>query len=450
MRQQFLDFTLKWLRILIVVIAIFFIVFLVAASLIIFARVIGIILPGTFSQFSQPSSNSPVTDTQTQQILNESQNNINVATSLITFAGVFIAISSVILALVGGFTAIAAFLRVRETRDIRNLRFRFENDINEINSRANKAEQKFDENSQTFQNLLANIVGQTKIIEEKNRRIEEELKQLDTRIERESQKLIEVAQYYSEGTKKYRRGDNEHAIQDFMEALRYQPNSPRILERIGRAYSNLDDDINAYKYLDMALKADPESEPVLRSLALYYRPSNVQKAINLLDQIVKKNPDAYESWDFLGLCYRDQLQQGQQLIKDQNIIDQAIDAHEKALALKPRPETEFYLGILLYFSPTGDKERASNLLKSASLKINDREHDQRVRKVWKMLIVASAPIIDGDKGLALKDVQSLVPLITTNRIYTGVESHLRFLLEGTGHSDWIDEVINIIKTRKEA
>lgn len=445
MRQQLLDFSLKWLRVLIVAVAVFFIVCLAVASLIIITRAIGVILPGTSSQISQVPSNS-----QSQQILNEGQNDINVATSLITFAGVFIALSSIILALVGAFTAIAAFLRVRETRDIRNLRFRFENDINEINSRANKVEKKFDENSQTFQNLLDNITGQTSIIEERNRIIEGKLTQLDTRIEHESQRLIEAAYYYTEGTKEYRKGDNKHAIQYYMEALRYQPNSARILERIGRAYNNLNDDTNAYEYLNRARNADPESEPTLRSLALYYRPLDGQKAISLLNQIVEKNPTAYESWDFLGLCYRDQLQRGQQLIKDQNIIDQAIDAHQKALALKERPETEFYLGVLLYFSPTGNKVRAYNLLKSASNKINDQEHDQRVRNVWKVLIVASVPIIDGDKGLALTDVQTLVPLITTLRIYTGVEFHLRFLLEGTGHSDWTDEVIGIIATWKEA
>lgn len=444
MRQQLLDFSLKWLRVLIVAIAVFFIVCLAAASLIIFTRAISVILPSPSSQISQLSTN-----TQSQQILNEGQNDINVATSLITFAGVFIAISSIILALVGVFTAVAAFLRVRETRDIRNLKSRLENDINEINDRANKVEKKFDENSQIFQGLLVNITEQTKTIEDRNRINEEELKQLDTRIERESQKLIEAAYYYSEGTKEYRRGDNQHAIQYYMEAVRYQPKSPRILERIGRAYNNLNDDINAFKYLNEAHDADPEYEPALRSLALYYRPLDGQKAISLLNQIVDKDPEAYESWDLLGLCYRDQLQQDQQLTTKQKIIDQAINAHEKALALKERPETKFYLGILLYFSPTGNKVDAYNLLKSASQKINDQEHDQRVRDVWKMLIIASVPIIDGDKGLTLTDIKTLVPLITTKRIYTGVESHLRFLLEGTDHSDWIDEITAIITTWKE-
>ncbi len=450
MRQQFIDFSLKWLRILIVAIAVFFIVCLTAASIIVFSRAIDVILPGSTSQTSQLSSNPHLTDAQAQQKFDEGQNDIFVANNMIAFTGVFIAISSIILALVGAFAAVAAFLRVRETRDIRNLRFRFESDIGEINNRANQVEKKFDENSQIFQNLLAKITEQTKNIEDKNRIIGEELKQLDKRIEVESQKLIEASYNYNEGTKEYRRGDNKHAIQYYMEALRYQPNSSRILERIGRAYSNLKDDANAAKYLKMALDADPDYEPALRSLALYYRTSNGQEAIRLLKQIIEKNHSAYESLDFLGLCYRDQLQRGQQLIKDQDIIDQAIDAHEKALKIKERPETEFYLGILLYFSPSGDKDRARRLLISASNKINEQEHDQRIRDVWKMLIITAVPIVNGDKGQALTYVQTLIPLITTQRIYTGVKAHLLFLLDGTGHSDWVEEIMDIINTLKEA
>jgi beta-lactamase regulating signal transducer with metallopeptidase domain len=45
---------------------------------------------------------------------------------------------------------------------------------------------------------------------------------------------------------------------------------------------------------------------------------------------------------------------------------------------------------------------------------------------------------------------ALKEYITTQRIYVGVESHLRFLLEGTGHSDWMQAVMDIIKTRRES
>ena len=74
---------------------------------------------------------------------------------------------------------------------------------------------------------------------------------------------------------------------------------------------------NAFEYFNKALALDPEDETVLRSLSLLYRSMEPQKAIEYLKGIVPKNPKAFEAWDFLGLCYRDQLISNQGLIKDQ-------------------------------------------------------------------------------------------------------------------------------------
>src|SRR6266568_3998683 len=447
MRQQFIDFSLKWLRILIVAIAVFFIVCLTAASIIVFSRAIDVILPGSTSQTSQLSSNPHLTDAQAQQKFDEGQNDIFVANNMIAFAGAFIAISSVILALVGVFAAAAALLRVRETRDIRNLKFKFENDINEIGSRADHVEKKFDESSQNFQNLLDTVTEQARDVEDKNRILEEHLKLLDKRIEQESQKLLEAAFYYSEGSKLYRGGDNQHAIEFYLRALNLRPKNPSILERLGRAYSNLNDIVNASKYLNEALAINPEDETILRSLSLLYRSTEPEKAIEYLKSIVQKNPKASEAWDFLGLCSRDKLVRDQELIKDQTLIDEAINAHEQALAIKKRPETEFYLGILLYYSPQGDKIRAKDLMLSAYNGTLQQEHDLRIRQVWKVLIHAGVPIVNDNKDEALSVIESLKQYITTERIREGVQTHLRFLLEGTGHKDWIPEIIATIESK---
>jgi len=282
------------------------------------------------------------------------------------------------------------------------------------------------------------------------RLFDSQLKQLDKRIETVSQKLIEASYYFSEGTKEYRAGYNRQAIENYLEAKKYLPTSPRVLERIGRAYSNLNENEKAFEYLKLALDVDPDYEPALRSLALYYRYSNVKEAIRMFKQILAKNDLAHESWDFLGLCYRDQLQQGPLLVKDQEIIDKAIEAHERALQIKERPETEFYLGILLFFSPIGNKKRAKDLLISASKRIEEQEHDLRVRSVWKKLIQMSKPIVEDNLVEALKYVQDMIQYKRTQRIYIGVESHLRFLLEGAGHNDWLQAFMDIVTTWKES
>ena len=358
-------------------------------------------------------SNSSGSSSQNAQSQQASDNAI--ANDTITVAGVFAAVVGVILALLALTAAVATAFGIFEVNRIRQFRNRFD-----------------------------------KQLELFGRRIETELGQLDKRIDTESQKHIEASYYYSEGTKDYRAGDNKHAIEHYLQALKYQPKSSRILERIGRAYSNLNEEEKAIEYLNLALGLDPDYEPALRSLALYYRYSNGQEAIKLLKQILANNSSAYESWDFLGLCYRDQLQQGGQLIKDQEIIDKAIAAHENALKNKKRPETEFYLGILLFYSPTGDKNRARDLLLMASKRVEEQEHDVRIRSVWKQLILASAPTVEGNQARALQIIQGMIQYKSTQRIFIGVESHLRFLLEGTGHSDWMQAFLDILNPWKES
>jgi tetratricopeptide (TPR) repeat protein len=366
-------------------------------------------IPQPTSVPSESSGNSPQISQGQQAIDN------TIANDTITVAGVFAAVVGVMLAMLTLAAAIATGFGIFEVNRIRQFRKQFDDQLEQL-----------------------------------GKRIETELGQLGKRIDTESQKHIEASYYYSEGTKDYRAGDNRHAIENYLQASKYQQKSPRILERIGRAYSNLNEEEKAVEYLKLALDLDPEYEPALRSLALHYRYSNRQEAIKLLKQILANNPSAYESWDFLGLCYRDQLQQGQQLIKDQEIIDKAIVAHENALKYQKRPETEFYLGILLFFSPTSDKNRARDLLLSASKRIQEHEHDVRIRSVWKVLILAGAPIVEDKQAEALKFIQDMIKYNPSQRIHIGAESHLRFLLEGTGHSDWIQSFLDILNTWKES
>ena len=322
------------------------------------------------------SSGSSSQNTQSQQT---SDNTI--ANDTITTAGVFAAVVGVILALLALAAAIATGVGIFEVNRIRQFRKQFD-----------------------------------KRLEKLDKRIEAELGQLDKRIDTESQKFIEAAFYYSEGSKFYRSGDNHHAIEFYLRALKLQPKNISILERLGRAYSNLNDTDNAFKYFNEAIALNPEDETVLRSLSLLYRSMEPQKAIEYLKGIVQKNPKAFEAWDFLGLCYRDQLIRNQELLKDQTLIDEAIDAHESALAIKKRPETEFYLGILLYFSSKGDKIRAKSLMLSAYNGTLEQEHDLRIRQVWKVLIHAGVPIVNDDKEEALSVIE-FVERIYNNTAY---------------------------------
>jgi tetratricopeptide (TPR) repeat protein len=239
------------------------------------------------------------------------------------------------------------------------------------------------------------------------------------------------AYLYNQANEAYRDGDNASAIEHYLRALELQPNNIRLLERIGRAYTNLNETEQAVKYFEKALSIDPSNSATLRSLALLYRYTDQEKALKYLNRSLKINPENFEALDFLGLFYR-----------DQGLIDEAISAHEEALKLMKRPETEFYLSML--YAQKGDYRRARLLDLSADLDLNEREHDERIRPIWKTLIRCGHLIFDDNKVEALKLTRMLTQGITTQRINDTITSHLQFLLAATDHKDWIPEFMNIL------
>lgn len=430
---------------LLILIASFFFVALLLLPAIAGTLHLGHMPQGSFPfPYPQPTSlptSLPSSATQTapaQQVVTVAQNDVSIANTIVTFTGVFVGIVAVTL-------SIAGYFGINEVVKIRALRTNLEKDVKEINDNAVQVKSQID-------SIVVQFTAQLELITQHTSNIELRLKELDKRIESESQKFLEAAYYFSEGRKAYSEGGNERAIEFYLSAQKIQPNSPRILERIGRAYSNLNDRNNsnliyrenAYRFLSDALKIDPDFEPALRSLALLFRYTDPQQAITYLKRIIEKNEKAYEAWDFLGLFYRDELVRELELLKDQQIINKAIKAHEKALLANNRPETAFYLGILLLFSPIGDKIRAKELLISASQMTPEPEHDLRLRQVWKILIQASVSIIDDDKQEALRLLKSLENYKTTQRNYETVKTHLRFLLAGCGHENWLGDLMALV------
>ena len=207
------------------------------------------------------------------------------------------------------------------------------------------------------------------------------------------------------------------------------------MERLGRAYSNLNNINKAIDYLEnKALAIDPSFVPALRSLALCYRYSDRDKAIDYFQRALKLDPSDYETWDFLGLIYR-----------DNQLIDEAISAHEQAFSLKRRPETQFYLSIL--YSIKGDVKRAKLMALNAENDLHLKDHNERIRPVWKDLIRAGVHIIEGNEDEAYQLVKTLSPYITTDRVYEAVAGHLKFLLEATDHDAWKQKFTSILMVK---
>ena len=343
---------------------------------------------------SNSSSSSP--NPQDQQILSEAQQDVNVANNIIAWSGFFIAIIASAVT-VAGFFGIREFLRIR--------------------------------------NLSNDFATQIQGVTDLKTRVETELRELHKKLASESQTLIEAAHNFSIATDAYKVGDNIRAIEYYLQVLNLQPENKLVMERLGRAYSNLNDINKAIDYLEnKALAIDPSYVPALRSLALCHRYIDKDKAIDYFQRALKLDPSDYETWDFLGLIYR-----------DNQLIDEAISAHEQAFSLKRRPETQFYLSIL--YSIKGDVKRAKLMALNAENDLHLKDHDERIRPVWKDLIRAGVHIIEGNEDEAYKLVKTLSPYITTDRVYEAVAGHLKFLLEATDHDAWKQKFTSILMVK---
>jgi tetratricopeptide (TPR) repeat protein len=254
------------------------------------------------------------------------------------------------------------------------------------------------------------------------------------RFENESQTLMEASYEFGVATDAYKIGDNNRAVEYYLRVLQLQQRSTLVMERLGRTYNNLNDFKQAKDFLEKALAIDPSYAPALRTMALCYRYSDTDKALEYLERCFEVNPSDYEALDFLGLIYR-----------DKELYDEAIYYHERALSIRKRPETEFYLSILYAFK--GDKRRSKLMALNAEDDLRKEEHEDRLRLAWKLIIRGAAQIIDGNENTALQIIQEAIPYLTTQRIYDEFTTHLKLLLISTNHKAWIPKFMKDLKVK---
>ena len=227
-----------------------------------------------------PSPTTPANSNSNSDQNSQAQQAINTANTFVTFAGVFIEVVAGILTtltLIATVLGIFGFVQVSKIKsslanieksrgDAEQFRAEIEKEV----KRVNELSVEFEASNMRVNRLLTESEANNTRINELRTRFEADIKHIaelvegfegelgkvaqhTTRVEQEMQKFIEAAYYYSEGSKLYRNGDNQHAIEFYLRALKLQPTSLSILERLGRAYSNLNDTQNAVKYFKQAL-----------------------------------------------------------------------------------------------------------------------------------------------------------------------------------------------------
>ena len=88
------------------------------------------------------------------------------------------------------------------------------------------------------------------------------------------------------------KGDYEHAIEDFNQAMQLNPNDDKVLNNLGAAYMNQGDYDRAIQNYDKAIRLNPEYFIALKNRgAAYVNKGDYQRAMLDYDRALKLNPE---------------------------------------------------------------------------------------------------------------------------------------------------------------
>jgi tetratricopeptide (TPR) repeat protein len=318
------------------------------------------------------------------------------ADSAVNFANNVIQWSAVLLTSLGILMAVVGFLGLKEIRSIRAR-------AHEVNS------------------LKEQFVSHLQHVQQLETEIAEKFRTIADDFAKDSQLFIEASYNYNTATAAYDQGENQKAIEYYGRAVALQPNNTRLYSRIGRAYTNLGNTDAAIASFNKVIAADPHNAEALRGLATAYRYQDLDRALAYAQEAAAADPRDSESLDYLGLLFRDKLR-----------IGDAIDSHLKARAIKQRPETDFFLGLL--YAHEGDLDRSLLMMHSAYISLRDAQASDKIKPLWAGIIRCGKALVEGNEELAIQRASEVLPFVTTARTAEAVISHLRFLL-GSLHLD---------------
>ena len=324
---------------------------------------------------------SSLKNEQQQQVLSRADATIAFANNVIQWSAVFLTAFAIMLALAG-------FFGLREIQAIRK-------------------------RSHEIESLKEQFLSHLHNVEQLETRIATQLRDLADNFTRESQTFIEASYNFNTATQAYNEGDNQKAIEYYKRALALQPLNTRLFSRIGRAYTNLGDVKAAMESFQRVLAAEPNTAEALRGMATAYRYIDLDKSIDYARRASEADANDYESLDYLGLLYRDNMQ-----------IDSAIDAHQRARKIRPRPETDFFLSLL--YAQKKDLERAKLMMQSANVALRDAQAHDRVRPLWAAVLRCGKAILEERRQETTDTAQEVRRYVTTARIAEAVLSHFTF------------------------
>lgn len=234
----------------------------------------------------------------------------------------------------------------------------------------------------------------------------------------------------------YTEHNNTKAIEYWKKITQFTPENIAAYYRMGRAYTNLGENKTAIEYFHKALTIDSQNAHALTGISTSYRYIDLEKAIKYAEKATEIHNSGAESFDYLGLLYRDNLQ-----------IDKAIEAHKKARQLDPRPVTDFFLSLLHVYQKNLEQAKLSINVANESLK--KVKYATETRKAWIKIIQWGKIIItEEDYVKAMNFIQEeLQPHLKTARTARASMSHIEFLLNAYGKEEQIEDYKQLLQIK---
>ena len=160
--------------------------------------------------------------------------------------------------------------------------------------------------------------------------------------------------YFMRGIIEWNRWHPVDAYNSFKNALRANPNSPTILKMLARLSKGMGNTQEAIEYANKAFKLSNDSEFKLFIARVYLEEQKPEKAIQILEQLLKENPDDTNTLILLGTIYA----QNRDIKKAEKLLHKAAELDkEKAFF------AYYTLGDL--FLNNGEYDRAEKYFKKA-------------------------------------------------------------------------------------
>lgn len=326
-----------------------------------------------------------------------------VANSVVTWSGFVLAGFTFLLTVFTAFLLLAGLLGLREIRNIRQAG-------DDVSRRASTILTEVND-------LLVRLKGEVDGIDER------------------MNSMVEVSYLFNQGELAYRAGEYGKAADFLGRAATLDPRNARVLYRLGRAMTNLGDEVAApERFREMqALGTHPgEAE---RGLALVYRYTDPSQALRYAQEAVNAAPNSHRNWNCMGL-----------VLRDGGDIGGAFRAHERAAELSvDSVVTPFYLSLLL--AHRGAAERAVRECGLAVYRLELQEQRSSVKPLWAELIRWTDRILAGDYEAADRWTRALAGSCTSRRRAREIGGHMDFLLRSLNREEKRDRFLRPVEER---